>query len=64
MIEAIITKIIVFLIVFSCLFLFKEGFMFYKALVNGKKNITTKRLWGIGVAISFILTIIFTGIGL
>ena len=55
-------KLIIFVLVFAVLFLVKECFMFYKAFKIGEKNITTPRLWGIGFALSFIITIIITGL--
>lgn len=58
-----VSKIVIFILIFSILFLIKEGFMFYKSLLTKRSNITSLRLWGIGLSISFILTIIFTGIG-
>ena len=59
-----ITKIFLFLLIFSILFILNEGLQFYKALMTGEKNITKKRLIGIGLALSYIITIIFTGFGL
>lgn len=57
-----VTKIIVFLLMFSILFLLKEGYVFYHSFKIGKKDMTNARLFGIGAALSFVLTIIFTGI--
>lgn len=57
-----ILKLIVFILVFAILFLIKECFMFYKAFRTGEKNMTAPRLWGIGFALSFIITIIITGL--
>lgn len=59
-----ILKLIVFILIFAVLFLAKECFMFYKAFMTGEKNMTTPRLWGIGVALSFVLTIILTGVSI
>lgn len=56
-------KLTVFLFVFAILYLIREGFEFYKAFTTGVKNITILRLWGIGIAISFIITMLFTGFG-
>lgn len=36
--------------------------MFYKALRNGKKNITDWRLLGVGVSLSYIITAIIAGL--
>lgn len=58
------TKIFVFILIFSILNLLREGFSFYRSLRVGKSDITNKRLWGIGLSLAYILTIIFTGFGL
>lgn len=57
-----VTKIFLFVLIFCGCFLFRELIMFIKALVSGKKNITTARLFGIGLSIAYVLTIIFTGL--
>lgn len=57
-----ISKIFLFILIFSILFLIREGFMFYKALRNGKKNITDWRLLGVGVSLSYIITAIIAGL--
>lgn len=59
-----ILKTFIFVFVFAILFLIKELIEFYKALKTGVKNITEPRLWGIGIALAFIITIIITGFGL
>lgn len=59
-----VTKILVFILVFAILNLLKEGFEFYRSLRIGESDMTTPRLWGIGLSIAYIITIIFTGIGL
>jgi hypothetical protein len=59
-----VTKILVFILVFAILNLLKEGFGFYRSLRLGESDMTTPRLWGIGLSIAYIITIIFTGIGL
>lgn len=59
-----VTKVLVFILIFSIINLLKESFSFYKALRLGVNDMTNKRLWGIGLSIAYILTIIFTGIGL
>lgn len=56
-----ITKIFVFILILSILFLLREALMFVRYLISGKENITNKRLWGIAISIAYILTIIFTG---
>ena len=58
-----VTKILVFILIFSILNLIRESFLFYRSLRIGEKDITNKRLWGIGISLAYILTIIFTGIG-
>lgn len=55
-------KISVFILIFAILFLTKEVFQFYRAFKTGESNMTTPRLWGIGVALAYIFTIIFTGL--
>ena len=57
------TKIFDFKLIFSILNLLKEGFSFYRSLRVGECDITNKRLWGIGLSLAYILTIIFTGFG-
>jgi hypothetical protein len=59
-----VTKLIVFILIFSIINILKECFMFYRALRLGTNDMTNKRLWGIGLSLAYILTIIFTGIGL
>ena len=58
-----ITKFLIFILIFSILNVLKEMFMFYKVLVTKKTNMTNMRLWGLGLSIAYILTIIFTGLG-
>lgn len=58
-----VTKILVFILVFSILNILKEGFNFYRSLKMGKNDMTNKRLWGLGLSLAYIFTIIFTGIG-
>jgi hypothetical protein len=59
-----VTKVIVFILIFAILNLIKESFQFYRALRLGVSDMTKPRLWGIGLSIAYILTIIFTGIAL
>ena len=56
-------KIAVFLFVFAILFLIKELFLLLRAIFVRADNykITTLRLIMVGVALSYILTIMFTG---
>jgi len=58
-----VTKIFVFILIFAILNLIKEGFIFYRSLRMGESDMTTTRLWGIGLSLAYIFTIIFTGIG-
>ena len=59
-------KIAVFLFVFAVLFLIKELFLLLRAIFVRADNykITTLRLIMVGVALSYVLTIIFTGFAL
>ena len=59
-----VTKILVFILVFAILNLFKESFQFYRSLRLGITDMTNWRLLGIGLSIAYIITIIFTGIAL
>lgn len=56
-----ITKIILFIFIFACLFLVREGIKFFIAIKDGEKNMTLPRLFGIGAALSYIITTIITG---
>ena len=59
-----LTKLLVFILVFSVLIVIREGFNFIISLVsNGRVsyNPGTTRLIVLGCAISYIFTIIFTG---
>lgn len=56
-----VTKIFLFIFVFACVFLLRELIKFIVALKDGQKNMTTPRLFGIGAAIAYILTLIITG---
>ena len=58
-----VTKILVFILVFAILNLLKEGFAFYRSLRLRESDMTAPRLWGIGLSIAYIITIIFTGFG-
>ena len=59
-------KIAVFLFVFAVLFLIKELFLLLRAIFVRADNykITTLRLIMVGVALSYVLTIMFTGFAL
>lgn len=62
LIDSLIFKLTIFAMVFAILFIVREAFMFYKALRTGERNMTTPRLWGLGISLSFLITIIFTGL--
>jgi hypothetical protein len=57
-----ITKILLFILVFSILNVIREIFKFYLAIKNEEPNMTNGRLIGLGLSISYIITIIFTGL--
>lgn len=59
-------KIAVFLFVFAILFLVKELFLLLRAIFVRADNykMTTLRLIMVGVALSYVLTIMFTGFAL
>lgn len=59
-------KIAVFLLIFAILFIIREALMFGIALFSNpeKYKPSTTRLILIGVALSYIFTIIFTGLTL
>ena len=63
-----VLKILVFLLIFAAAFLVKEIYQFIRALINYKEGdvyeITTLRLFFIGIAFAYILTIIITGFGI
>lgn len=53
--------IFLFIFIFCCLFVLREVLKFVIAIIRGKKDITTARLIGFGLSLSYILTIIFLG---
>lgn len=57
------TKVLIFILIFTILNIIREGFSFYVSLKTGEKDMTNARLWGIGLSIAYIFTIIFTGFG-
>jgi len=57
-------KISLFILVFAILFLLREMFLLYKGFRLGELNVSTWRLIGTGLSISYITTIIFTGLGI
>ena len=59
------TKILVFFLVFAILNVIREAFSFFMAfLTDSKYGFTTRRLFLLGVSLSYIFTIIFTGFSL
>jgi hypothetical protein len=50
--------------VFAILFLLREMFLLYKGFRLGELNVSTWRLIGTGLSISYITTIIFAGLGI
>jgi len=57
-----IKGVLIFILCFSILYLLREGLEFFRALKNGTYEISTTREACIGLAISYIITIICTGI--
>lgn len=58
-----INKIFVFVLCFAILDIIREMFLLRKSMKLGSLyNITKTRLLGLGLALSYVLTIIFTGI--
>ena len=56
-----VKKLFLFVLVFAILFLVKEAFLFYRGFKLGKLDIDKWRLLEVGLSISYIMTIIFTG---
>ena len=56
-----VSKILVFLFIFSILNVIREGFKFYVGVKNEDYETTPLRRIGLGVSISYILTILITG---
>lgn len=57
----ILDKLLIFVFIFCCLVTVKEIFNFVKGVINGKYEISSKRLIILGVSLSFILTVLITG---
>ena len=57
-----VTKILIFILIFAILFVIREGFKFFQAIRDEKPTMTTPRLWGLGLSLSYIITIIITGL--
>ena len=63
MITAFITKLFVFIFTFCTLNILREIYDFYMCYIRMEKyEITNLRMFGLWASISFIITIIFTGI--
>jgi len=61
--ELIVSKILIFIICFCTLNIIRECYTFYQCYSRMEKyEISDKRMFGLWASISFILTIIFTGI--
>lgn len=59
-----VTKILLFILIFAILNVIREGFKFWQALKNEEPNMTNWRLVGLAASIAYILTIIITGLTL
>lgn len=59
-----VTKILLFILIFAVLNVIREGFKFWQALKNEEPNMTNWRLVGFAASIAYILTIIITGLTL
>ena len=57
-----ITKILLFILIFSILNVIREVFKFVQAIRDEKPNMTNGRLLGLGLSLSYIITIIITGL--
>jgi hypothetical protein len=58
----VVKKIMIFILMFAILIVLREAGNFLLSLV-GKKTlgVTTARMWGLGLSLAYILTIIFSG---
>ncbi len=62
MLQEIFIKISIFILCFAILDIFREGVTFYQCFVKLEKyEISKNRMFGLWAAISYIITIIFTG---
>lgn len=57
-----ITKILLFVLIFCILNVVREVFKFVQAVREEKPNMTGGRLLGLGLSLSYIITIIITGL--
>lgn len=56
-----LNKILVFAFIFAVLFLISEGFRFIRGLNTGEYSMTRKKLLWVGLALSYVLTLLITG---
>ena len=62
MLQELFTKISIFIACFAILNIIRESLVFYQCFVRVEKyEISRNRLFGLWAAISYIITIIFTG---
>lgn len=59
-----VTKILLFILVFAILNVLRESVKFWQALRKEEPNMTNGRLLGLGLSIAYIITIIITGLTL
>lgn len=59
-----VTKILLFILVMAILNVLREAFKFWQAMRNEESNMTDRRLLFLGLSISYIITIIITGLTL
>ncbi len=57
-----VTKIFLFILIFSILNVLRETVKFIQAMREEKPNMTNGRLIGLGLSIAYIITIIITGL--
>lgn len=61
----IVRKLMIFVLMFAILFVLREGIKFFLSFISDKQfEITKGRMWGLGISLAYILTIIFTGFNL
>jgi hypothetical protein len=59
-----VTKILLFILVFAILNVLRESVKFWQALRKEEPNMTNGRLLGLGLSLAYIITIIITGLTL
>jgi hypothetical protein len=61
----IVRKLMIFVLMFAILFVLREGVKFFLSFISDKRfEITKGRIWGLGISLAYILTIIFSGLNL